>query len=127
MGRLGMVWIVLKRFVSVWDRLGTVWSVFRPKLHSITSIRGVAFDTKTTPRIDVIGCRFVHPVTYISGVFFVQIYILLRLFVHVFCSKVRPIMSIRVLVLDLKQTTQGVDVIHGKLNPICMQHNIYVA
>ena len=33
--------------------------------------------------IDVIGCKYVHPVTFIRGVFFVQVYIHLRLFMGI--------------------------------------------
>ena len=36
---------------------------------------------RNTTRLDVIGCRFVHPTKFIRGVVFAQVYILLCLFV----------------------------------------------
>ena len=69
---------------------------FRPNLHPITSIRGVVLEwTKTTPRINVIECKFILPVTSIRGVFFAQIYIL----------------SIRGVVLELQENTPRINII----------------
>ena len=74
--RLGAVWIVLERFVSV--------SVFVQICILLRLFVG------EPPRIDVIGCQIVHRVTSFRGVVLVR----------------------------KKKITSRIDVIHGKLNPI---------
>ena len=89
---------------------------------------------KDTPRIDVIVCRFVHPVTSLRGVVFAYIYILLRQFVGWFGVE-KLFILLRIFVgwvsfeftsyyvylwvrFDVEKNTPRVDVIHGKHNPI---------
>ena len=100
----GLVWNKNTPRIYVFLHPGTSvysWGGFLPNSHPITSTRrvffvqlyilvrlfllGVVLELKnTTPRIAVIGCKFVHPVTSIRGVVFFQIHILLRLFVGLF-------------------------------------------
>ena len=93
------IYIMLRLFVG-WFSIKLTssyvcsWGGSRTSLHPITYIHGVVSEWKKhththTPRRDVIGCKYVHPVTFIRGVFFVQICILLRLFVDWFSIKFR--------------------------------------